>query len=82
VLISGGDPLTMSTEKIEHIIASLRAIDHVEIIRIGTRVPVVMPMRITQELTDICENTTRSGSIRILTTRTKSRRNLRALAPR
>ena len=48
VLISGGDPLTMSTEKIEHIIASLRAIDHVEIIRIGTRVPVVMPMRITQ----------------------------------
>ena len=53
VLISGGDPLTMSTEKIEHIIASLRAIDHVEIIRIGTRVPVVMPMRITQELTDM-----------------------------
>ena len=53
VLISGGDPLTMSTEKLEHIIASLRAIDHVEIIRIGTRVPVVLPMRITQELTDM-----------------------------
>ena len=53
VLISGGDPLTMSTAKLEHIIASLRAIDHVEIIRIGTRVPVVLPMRITQELTDM-----------------------------
>ena len=53
VLISGGDPLTMSTEKLEHIISSLRAINHVEIIRIGTRVPVVLPMRITQELTDM-----------------------------
>lgn len=53
VLISGGDPLTMSTAKLEHIISSLRAIDHVEIIRIGTRVPVVLPMRITNELTDM-----------------------------
>jgi lysine 2,3-aminomutase len=53
VLISGGDPLTMSTAKLEHIVASLRAIEHVEIIRIGTRVPVVMPMRITSELTDM-----------------------------
>jgi lysine 2,3-aminomutase len=53
VLISGGDPLTMSTAKLEHIVSSLRAIEHVEIIRIGTRVPVVMPMRITQELTDM-----------------------------
>lgn len=51
VLISGGDPLVMSTEKLEHIIASLRAIPHLDIIRIGTRVPVVMPMRITEELT-------------------------------
>lgn len=50
VLISGGDPLTMSTEKLEHIIAELRAINHVEIIRIGTRVPVTLPMRITDEL--------------------------------
>lgn len=53
VLISGGDPLTMSTAKLEHIISSIRAIDHVEIIRIGTRVPVVLPMRITKELTDM-----------------------------
>ena len=51
VLISGGDPLTMHTEKLEHIISLLRGIEHVEIVRIGTRVPVVMPMRITGELT-------------------------------
>lgn len=51
VLISGGDPLTMGDAALEHIIARVRLIDHVEIIRIGTRVPVVMPMRITPELT-------------------------------
>jgi len=50
VLISGGDPLTLSDEKLEKIIARLREIDHVEIVRIGTRVPVVLPMRITPEL--------------------------------
>ena len=50
VLISGGDPFTMGTEKLEHIISQLRAIPHVDIIRIGTRVPVVLPMRITDEL--------------------------------
>ncbi|NLM56402.1 MAG: lysine 2,3-aminomutase [Clostridiales bacterium] len=53
VLISGGDPLTLGDEKLERIIAKLRGIDHVEIIRIGTRVPVVMPMRITSELLDM-----------------------------
>lgn len=50
VLISGGDPLVMSTEKLEHIISGIREIKHVDIIRIGTRVPVVMPMRVTEEL--------------------------------
>ncbi|HEY0709349.1 MAG TPA: KamA family radical SAM protein [Polyangia bacterium] len=50
VLISGGDPLTLSTPKLEEIIAAVRAIDHVEIIRIGSRVPVVLPMRIDDEL--------------------------------
>lgn len=50
VLISGGDPLTLSDARLELIIASLRQISHVEIIRIGTRVPVVMPMRITSDL--------------------------------
>jgi len=50
VLISGGDPLTLSDEKLEEIISRLREIDHVEIIRIGTRAPVVLPMRITESL--------------------------------
>lgn len=50
VLISGGDPLTLSDHTIEYILSSLRAIPHVEIIRIGTRMPVVLPQRITPEL--------------------------------
>ncbi|MCS7174716.1 lysine 2,3-aminomutase [Pseudothermotoga sp.] len=50
VLISGGDPLTLSDERLEEIISRLRSIEHVEIIRIGTRAPVVLPMRITQSL--------------------------------
>ena len=50
VLISGGDPLTLSDDRIEGILREIRAIPHVEIIRIGTRVPVVMPMRITDNL--------------------------------
>ena len=50
VLISGGDPLTMNDTDLENIISKLRKIDHVEIIRIGTRVPVVLPMRITPAL--------------------------------
>lgn len=53
VLISGGDPFVMSTEKLESIISGLRAIPHVDIIRIGTRVPVVLPMRITTDLLDM-----------------------------
>ena len=50
VLISGGDPLTCSDDYLEFLLASLRKIPHVEIIRIGTRTPVVMPQRITPEL--------------------------------
>ena len=50
VLISGGDPLTLSTARLEEIVAALRAIPHVEIVRIGTRVPVVLPMRVDDEL--------------------------------
>ena len=53
VLISGGDPLTLSDAILERIIERLRKIEHVEVIRIGTRVPVVMPMRITPELMGI-----------------------------
>ncbi len=50
VLLSGGDPLLLPTRKLGAILTRLRAIDHVEIIRIGTRMPVVCPMRIDDEL--------------------------------
>ena len=50
VILSGGDPLTMSTERLEYVLSRLREIPHVEIIRIGTATPAVMPMRITDEL--------------------------------
>lgn len=50
VLITGGDPLTMNNQSLEWIISALRDIKHVEIIRIGSRVPVTMPMRITDKL--------------------------------
>src|SRR5207237_7900024 len=43
VLISGGDPLTLSTEKLEWIVSSVRAAAHGDIVRIGTRVPVALP---------------------------------------
>ena len=50
VLLSGGDALLISDEKLEYIISKLRAIPHVEIVRMGSRTPVVMPQRITPEL--------------------------------
>ena len=53
VLLSGGDALLMSDEKLEYIISKLREIPHVEIIRIGSRVPVVMPQRITDDLVNM-----------------------------
>ena len=49
VLLSGGDPLTLPIKILENILKRLRAIPHVEVIRIGTRVPVFMPQRITEE---------------------------------
>ncbi|MGC9470840.1 MAG: KamA family radical SAM protein [Bacteroidales bacterium] len=50
VLLSGGDPLTLSDARLEYLLMKLRAIPHVEIIRIGTKVPVVMPQRVTSAL--------------------------------
>ena len=50
VLISGGDSLLLSDEKIEYIVGSLRKIEHIEVIRFGSRTPVVLPQRITPEL--------------------------------
>ena len=51
VIISGGDPFTMSTTAIERELRALRSVASVEIIRFGTRTPVVLPQRITEELT-------------------------------
>ena len=53
VLLSGGDPLLLSDKKIEHLLSRLRAIPHVEFIRIGSRIPVFLPQRITPELCEI-----------------------------
>jgi len=53
ILLSGGDPFLLADDRIEYIIKTLREIPHVEIIRIGTRTPVVMPMRITTELVEM-----------------------------
>ena len=50
VLVSGGDPLTLSDEKLEWLLSNLRAIPHVEIIRMGTKVPAVLPQRVTPQL--------------------------------
>jgi lysine 2,3-aminomutase len=55
VLLSGGDPLVLAPKILEEILGRLREIPHVEIIRIGSRVPVFMPMRITDELTDMLQ---------------------------
>ena len=60
VIISGGDPLTLSTQHLESIISRVRDIPHVEIIRIGTRFPVVLPQRIDTEL---CSMLSRYGPI-------------------
>jgi lysine 2,3-aminomutase len=49
VLLTGGDPLILSTNKLTHIIESLRAMDHVKIIRIGSKMPVFNPMRIYED---------------------------------
>ena len=53
VLLSGGDPLTLAPRTLEYILAQLRAIEHIEIIRIGSRVPVFLPQRITDEFCDM-----------------------------
>jgi lysine 2,3-aminomutase len=53
VLISGGDPLILSDERIEWLLSRLRAIPHVEILRIGTKVPPVLPQRITPALVKV-----------------------------
>ena len=53
VLLSGGDPLLLSDQKLAYLIHRLRSIRHVEFIRIGSRVPIFLPQRITPELCEI-----------------------------
>jgi len=50
VLLSGGDPLLLSDDKLEYLLRELRAIPHVEFLRIGSRIPIFLPQRITPEL--------------------------------
>ena len=50
VLISGGDPLTIGDDKLDYLLGRLRAIKHIEFVRLGTKVPVVLPQRITKAL--------------------------------
>ncbi len=53
VLLSGGDPFLLSDDRLDWLLSELRKIDHVEVIRIGTRTPVVLPQRITDKLVKV-----------------------------
>jgi lysine 2,3-aminomutase len=53
VLLSGGDPLSLSDTRLDEIFSALRRIDHVEVLRLGTRNPVTLPQRITPELCEV-----------------------------
>ncbi len=53
VLLSGGDPFMLSDEYLDWILGEIRAIPHVEVIRIGTRIPVVLPYRVTDDLVKV-----------------------------
>jgi lysine 2,3-aminomutase len=53
VLLSGGDPLVLAPKILEELLTRLREIPHIEIVRIGSRVPIFMPMRVTQELCNL-----------------------------
>lgn len=53
VLLSGGDPLLLSDKKLDYLLSRLREIKHIEFIRIGTRIPIFLPQRITPELQEV-----------------------------
>ncbi|MBV9548452.1 MAG: KamA family radical SAM protein [Alphaproteobacteria bacterium] len=53
VLLSGGDPLTLSDDKLDWLLTRLRAIKHIEFLRIGTKMPMVLPQRVTRSLTRV-----------------------------
>ena len=53
ILISGGDPLTLGDDDIAHVLTAFATVEHLEMLRVGSRVPVVMPQRMTESLCDI-----------------------------
>jgi lysine 2,3-aminomutase len=53
VLLSGGDPLLLNDDKLEHLLSELRSIPHVEFLRIGSRIPIFLPQRITPALCEM-----------------------------
>lgn len=55
VLLTGGDPLVFSDERLDWLLSELRAIPHVDLIRLGTRLPVTLPFRVTPELCAVLE---------------------------
>ncbi len=67
VLITGGDAFVLPNTMIRYILEELDAIDHVQIKRLGTRVPVTMPMRVDEELLDILEESNDKKPIRVVT---------------
>jgi len=67
VILSGGDPLLLSNKNLETILKDLREISHIEMIRIGTRVPCTMPERVTPELCDMLKQYNKSPPIYINT---------------
>ncbi|MHB9027508.1 MAG: KamA family radical SAM protein [Candidatus Latescibacterota bacterium] len=65
VLVTGGDPLAMSDERVRRILGRIARIRSINMIRIGTRIPVTMPMRITDDLADILGNLRRPGELEV-----------------
>lgn len=55
VLVSGGDPLTLETPQLQHLLTTLKSVPNVRVLRIGTRIPAVLPQRITNELCDMLQ---------------------------
>jgi lysine 2,3-aminomutase len=53
VLLSGGDPLSIGDEKLDYLLGRLRKIKHIEFVRLGTKIPVVLPQRVTRDLTRV-----------------------------
>ena len=53
ILISGGDPLTLGDDDIAHVLEAFATVEHLEMLRVGSRIPVVMPQRLTESLCDI-----------------------------